>query len=76
MRGQAARIADVRSPAHQLAKQLNLPPAYLLIHRVTLSTIGVLCQLGATVRLREELEDWLPGFVPAEPGEEEEAAQA
>ncbi|MEU0682494.1 ABC1 kinase family protein [Streptomyces albogriseolus] len=76
MRSQAARIADVRSPAYQLAKQLNLPPAYLLIHRVTLSTIGVLCQLGATVRLREELEDWLPEFVPGEPGEEEEAAQA
>ncbi|MGY1395983.1 ABC1 kinase family protein [Streptomyces sp. SS10] len=75
MRRQAARIADVRSPAHQLAKQLNLPPAYLLIHRVTLSTIGVLCQLGATVRLRDELEDWLPEFVPGEPGEEEEAAQ-
>jgi len=31
---------------------------------VTLSTIGVLCQLGATVRLRDELEDWLPGFLP------------
>ncbi|KAA0935225.1 ABC1 kinase family protein [Streptomyces apricus] len=64
MRNQAARIADIRSPAHQLGKQLNLPPAYLLIHRVTLSTIGVLCQLGATVRLRQELEDWLPGFLP------------
>ncbi|CAL9444792.1 ABC1 kinase family protein [Streptomyces sp. enrichment culture] len=76
MRSQAARIADVRSPAYQLAKQLNLPPAYLLIHRVTLSTIGVLCQLGATVRLRDELADWLPEFVPGEPGEEEEAAQA
>ncbi|MDQ1026272.1 putative unusual protein kinase regulating ubiquinone biosynthesis (AarF/ABC1/UbiB family) [Streptomyces umbrinus] len=63
MRSQAARIADPRSPAHQLGKQLNLPPAYLLIHRVTLSTIGVLCQLGATVRLRDELEEWLPGFV-------------
>lgn len=67
MRTQAARIADLRSPAHQLGKQLNLPPAYLLIHRVTLSTIGVLCQLGATVRLRDELEEWLPGFVPEEP---------
>ncbi|RST10839.1 AarF/ABC1/UbiB kinase family protein [Streptomyces sp. WAC05374] len=64
MRGQAARIADMRSPAHQLGKQLNLPPSYLLIHRVTLSTIGVLCQLNATVRLREELEWWLPGFLP------------
>ncbi|MFC8196646.1 ABC1 kinase family protein [Streptomyces sp. NPDC057298] len=72
MRSQAARIADLRSPAHQLGKQLNLPPAYLLIHRVTLSTIGVLCQLGATVRLRQELEEWLPGFLPdmeAEPDE-------
>ncbi|MET9510247.1 AarF/UbiB family protein [Streptomyces flavidovirens] len=66
LRQQAARIADVRSPAHRLGKQLNLPPAYLLIHRVTLSTIGVLCQLGATVRLRHELEEWLPGFLAEE----------
>ena len=71
MRSQATRIGDPRSPAYQLGKQLNLPPAYLLIHRVTLSTIGVLCQLGATVRLREELEEWLPGFVPGEGLEED-----
>ncbi|MCB5183112.1 ABC1 kinase family protein [Streptomyces antimicrobicus] len=64
IRGQAARIADPRSPAHQLGRMINLPPSYLLIHRVTLSTIGVLCQLGATVRLREELEEWLPDFSP------------
>ncbi|MGW5660327.1 ABC1 kinase family protein [Streptomyces sp. NPDC003758] len=76
MRSQAARIADPRSPAHQLGKQLNLPPAYLLIHRVTLSTIGVLCQLGAKVRLRDELEEWLPGFLPEEATEEEPAAEA
>ncbi|MFF3893628.1 ABC1 kinase family protein [Streptomyces sp. NPDC001812] len=71
MRGQATRIGDPRSPAYQLAKQLNLPPAYLLIHRVTLSTIGVLCQLGGTVRLRDELQEWLPGFLPEEPEPEE-----
>ncbi|WP_078856535.1 AarF/ABC1/UbiB kinase family protein [Streptomyces sp. NBRC 109706] len=65
LRGQAARIADPRSEAHQLGRQLNLPPAYLLIHRVTLSIVGVLCQLGATVRLREEMAAGLPGF--AEP---------
>ncbi|MFJ8248970.1 ABC1 kinase family protein [Streptomyces sp. NPDC094466] len=63
IREQAARIADPRSPAHQLGRQLNLPPSYVLIHRVTLSTIGVLCQLGATVRLRDELDAWLPGFL-------------
>ncbi|MEU9577521.1 ABC1 kinase family protein [Streptomyces chilikensis] len=66
LRSQAARLADPRSPAHQLGKRLNLPPSYLLIHRVTLSTIGVLCQLGATVRLRHELESWLPGFAARE----------
>ncbi|MFD9630843.1 ABC1 kinase family protein [Streptomyces violascens] len=76
MRGQAARIADPRSPAHQLGKQLNLPPSYLLIHRVTLSTIGVLCQLDATVRMRDELEEWMPGFLAEAPGESEpEAAE-
>ncbi|MFC8246126.1 ABC1 kinase family protein [Streptomyces chartreusis] len=74
MRSQAGRVADPRSPAYQLGKQLNLPPAYLLIHRVTLSTIGVLCQLGARVRLREELEEWLPGFVLEEPVTEEGSA--
>ncbi|KQX58746.1 MULTISPECIES: AarF/ABC1/UbiB kinase family protein [unclassified Streptomyces] len=71
MRTQAARIADPRSPAHQLGKQLNLPPAYLLIHRVTLSTIGVLCQLNASVRLRDELTEWLPGFAEAAVEEED-----
>jgi predicted unusual protein kinase regulating ubiquinone biosynthesis (AarF/ABC1/UbiB family) len=78
MRSQAARVGDPRSPAHQLGKRLNLPPSYLLIHRVTLSTIGVLCQLGATVRLRDELEEWLPGFLPEEEeaDEREQAAEA
>jgi predicted unusual protein kinase regulating ubiquinone biosynthesis (AarF/ABC1/UbiB family) len=75
MRNQAARIADPRSPAHQLGRQLNLPPSYLLIHRVTLSTIGVLCQLNATVRLRDELEDWVPGFLPG-PDDDTEAGWA
>ncbi|MDT0342565.1 ABC1 kinase family protein [Streptomyces litchfieldiae] len=62
LREQAGRIADPRSAAHQLGRQLNLPPSYLLIHRVTLSTIGVLCQLGARVRMHDELVAGLPGF--------------
>lgn len=75
LREQAARIADPRSPAHQLGRQLNLPPSYVLIHRVTLSTIGVLCQLGATVRMRDELEAWLPGFLLEEADLEAEYAE-
>lgn len=76
LRRQAARVADRRSPVYELGNQLNLPPAYLLIHRVCLSTIGVLCQLGAEVRLRNELEDWVPGFAERDEEYTEEAAEA
>jgi predicted unusual protein kinase regulating ubiquinone biosynthesis (AarF/ABC1/UbiB family) len=65
LRREAARVADPRSPAAQLGRQLNLPPTYLLIHRVTLGGVGVLCQLGAQGPFRAEMERWLPGF--AEP---------
>ena len=75
MRSQAARIGDPRSPAYTLGRQLNLPPAYLLIHRVTLSTIGVLCQLDAAAPLRTELLEWLPGFADPEDWTEAEAAE-
>ena len=62
LRAEAVRLGDPRSPAAQLGRQLNLPPAYLLIHRVTLGTIGVLCQLGGEAAYREEMERWQPGF--------------
>ena len=44
---------------------LTLPSDQLLTQRVWLSGVGVLCQLRARVRVREELLRWLPGFVPA-----------
>jgi predicted unusual protein kinase regulating ubiquinone biosynthesis (AarF/ABC1/UbiB family) len=62
LRAQATRIADPRSPAYSTGLQLNLPPEYLLIHRVTMGTIGVLCQLQAEASWRTELEHWLPEF--------------
>ena len=62
MRAQAARIGDPRSDASRLGRQLNLPPAYLLIHRVTLGSIGVLCQLDGEAPYRGVCEEWLPGF--------------
>jgi predicted unusual protein kinase regulating ubiquinone biosynthesis (AarF/ABC1/UbiB family) len=68
LRGEAARIGDPRSEASALGRQLNLPPSYLLIHRVTLGAIGVLCQLGSTGSFRSEMERWQPGF--ADPGTE------
>jgi hypothetical protein len=62
LRSEAARLANPRSPAYQLGRQLNLPPAYLLVHRVTLGSIGVLCQLEAKARYRQVVRRWLPGF--------------
>jgi len=65
LRAEAARVANPRGPAYQLGRNLNLPPAYMLIHRVTLGSIGVLCQLEARAPYRSVVERWLPGF--AEP---------
>ena len=62
MQEQAMRIADPRTEANRLGRQLNLPPAYLLIHRVSIGSIGVLCQLDAAADWRAILEEWLPGF--------------
>jgi predicted unusual protein kinase regulating ubiquinone biosynthesis (AarF/ABC1/UbiB family) len=67
LRSQAVRVGDPRSPAYSTGLQLNLPPDYLLIHRVTTGAIGVLCQLEAEARWRAELETWLPGFGPDQP---------
>jgi hypothetical protein len=62
LRAEAARIANPRGPTYALGRRLNLPPQYLLIHRVTLGSIGVLCQLEANARWRAILTEWLPGF--------------
>jgi hypothetical protein len=64
MRGEAQRLSSPRSPAYQLSRKLNLPPSYLLIHRVTIGSIGVLAQLEAKAPYRAILEKWLPGFAP------------
>ena len=62
LRRQAVRLADPRSPAAQLGRHLNLPPSYLLIHRVTTGTIGVLSQLGGEAPFRALMQKWQPGF--------------
>ncbi len=65
MREQFQRVGDPRQPGATLALRLNLPPSYLLIHRVWLGGIGVLCQLEAELPFRAMLEEALPGFSEA-----------
>ncbi|GAA4559667.1 ABC1 kinase family protein [Pseudonocardia xishanensis] len=68
LRGQAERVGDLRRPEFDTSRSLNLPPQYLLVHRVTLGTLGVLCQLEAEVPLREIVGRWQPElFAEADP---------
>ncbi|HEY3715730.1 MAG TPA: AarF/ABC1/UbiB kinase family protein [Jatrophihabitantaceae bacterium] len=65
MRRQAARIGDPRREEAQIGRLFNLPPSYLLVHRVTIGTTAVVCQLEATAHYRALAERWLPGFAEA-----------
>jgi predicted unusual protein kinase regulating ubiquinone biosynthesis (AarF/ABC1/UbiB family) len=66
LRAEAARLADLRQAMTGI--KLNLPPAYLLIHRSTLGTMAVLCQLDCQAPFRGECERWVPGFALAADG--------
>lgn len=59
-----ARINDPRQPGYTTMLKVNLPPEYLLIHRVWMGGIGVLSQLGAEARFADILAESLPGFEP------------
>ncbi len=62
LRSVALRMNDVRRPDWTVGIKLNLPPEYLLIHRVWLGGIGVLCQIGGEVSPREAFVRYLPEF--------------
>jgi len=69
MRAEAARYSDLRTA--NIARRLNLPPSYVLIHRVSTAGIGVLCQLECQGEFRAEVLRWVPGYGP-----EDESADA
>ncbi|WP_197320793.1 AarF/ABC1/UbiB kinase family protein [Saccharomonospora sp. NB11] len=59
---QAMRMGDARNKDFHIGRSLNLPPQWLLIHRVTAGAIGILCQLDAELPVRSIVEQWQPGF--------------
>ncbi len=73
LRAEASRVTDMRSAA--IGRRLNLPPTYVLIHRVSTAGIGVLCQLECEGQFRAEVLRWMPGYIdeaePAEGGADE-----
>jgi predicted unusual protein kinase regulating ubiquinone biosynthesis (AarF/ABC1/UbiB family) len=60
MRGEAARVTDLN--ASNISRKFNVPPSYVLIHRVSTSGIGVLCQLECEGAFRAEVLRWIPGY--------------
>ena len=62
MQEQFKRVNDPRTDAYSTMLRLNLPPAYMLIHRTFAGGIGVLSQIQATVPFRQVMIESLPGF--------------
>jgi predicted unusual protein kinase regulating ubiquinone biosynthesis (AarF/ABC1/UbiB family)/HSP20 family molecular chaperone IbpA len=60
LRAEAVRVLDRRSSS--VVRRLNLPPSYLLIHRASTASVGVLCQLECEGPFRAEVLNWMPGY--------------
>jgi predicted unusual protein kinase regulating ubiquinone biosynthesis (AarF/ABC1/UbiB family) len=60
MRDEAGRVADLRPSS--ITRKFNVPPSYVLIHRVSTAGIGVLCQLECEGPFRAEVIRWIPGY--------------
>ncbi|MBO0821785.1 MAG: AarF/ABC1/UbiB kinase family protein [Nocardiopsaceae bacterium] len=60
MRREAARVTEMS--ASNASRKFNVPPSYVLIHRVSVAGIGVLCQLECEGAFRAEVQRWVPGY--------------
>ena len=66
LRAETMQASALRSSS--VLRRLDLPPSYVLIHRVLASGLGVLCQLECDAPFRAEVLRWLPGYAdPAVP---------
>lgn len=59
-------VNDRERPEWTINLKVNLPPEYVLIHRVWFGGIGVMCQLGGVVPAVQVLSDFLPEFAEEE----------
>jgi bacteriocin biosynthesis cyclodehydratase domain-containing protein len=60
MRAEATRVTELS--ASNISRKFNVPPSYVLIHRVSTAGIGVLCQLECEGAFRAEVLRWIPGY--------------
>ena len=62
MQEQTRRVSDPRSAAARTQRHLRVPPHHLMVQRVAVGLAGVLCSVGATVAVDDEVRAWLPGY--------------
>lgn len=62
LREQVGRVSAPTAEGMGMSLRINLPREYVLLHRVAVGGVGVLSQLGATVRVPEVLAESLPGY--------------
>ena len=74
LREEATRVTDMR--ASNITRRFNVPPSYVLIHRVSTAGIGVLCQLECEGEFRAEVLRWIPGYADQPPADLEGPAEA
>ena len=60
LRTETMQASALRSSS--VLRRLNLPPSYVLIHRVLAAGLGVLCQLECEAPFRAEVLRWMPGY--------------
>jgi len=60
LRTETIQASALRSSS--VLRRLNLPPSYVLIHRVLAAGLGVLCQLECEAPFRAEVLTWMPGY--------------
>ena len=60
LRGAAAPVTDLS--ASNVSRRFNVPPSFVLIHRVSTAGTGVLCQLECEAPFRAEVLRWVPGY--------------
>ena len=64
--GGVAHLLDTKGPYGELMKELNVPPAFVVVQRITLGLMGLFARLGAEANWRAIAEELWP-FKMAQP---------
>lgn len=60
MQGIATTYGDVTGEQFRIERSFSLPRRYAMIHRVLGGSVGIMCQLEATIEYRSTVREWMP----------------